>query len=129
MSEPVNYFSRLSAEECWSLLSGAEVGRVAWNSEEGITVIPVNFAVAGTTITFRTREGAKLARLTQPTEVAFEVDEIDLETAIGWSVLARGVTASAAGAPSVSWLAGHRPVGIALTVRTISGRVVSGYRK
>lgn len=129
MSEPVDYFSRLSAEECWSLLSGAEVGRVAWHSEEGVTVIPVNFSVADSVITFRTREGAKLAQLTQPTEVAFEVDEIDLETAIGWSVLARGTTAAVAGTPSVSGLAGDRPVGIALTVRTISGRVLSGYRK
>ena len=43
--QPVTYFSRLDADECWALISECEVGRVAWASAEGISVVPVNFRV------------------------------------------------------------------------------------
>lgn len=89
-SEPgqgVTYFSRLDADECWALLAEAEVGRVAWAHAGGILVIPANYRIHDRTIEFQTTEGGALSRLVEPTVVAFEVDEIDAETAMGWSVL------------------------------------------
>jgi hypothetical protein len=68
-----------------------------------------------------------LATLLDATDVSFQVDEIDKESAIGWTVLARGATAPAdAAAKSISWVEGDRTVGIAIEVSVLAGRVVSG---
>ena len=90
--EPVTYFSRLDADECWALLADAEVGRIAWLGPDGISIVPVNFRTSGGVIVFHTAPGTMLSALTEPTEVSFQVDEIDKETAIGWTVLARGTS-------------------------------------
>ncbi|MHA6511604.1 pyridoxamine 5'-phosphate oxidase family protein [Tessaracoccus sp. Z1128] len=125
--QPVTYFSRLDADECWALLTEAVVGRVAWMAPDGIAVVPVNFRVVDGAIVFHTSPQSFLAGLTQRTDVAFQVDEIDQETATGWSVLVRGISGPAdADVASSSWLEGNRPVGLAVTASTIAGRVVSG---
>ena len=125
MQEPVTYFSRLDGDECWSLLADVRVGRLAWAAVDGLTVVPVNFLSDGRQIVFHTAPGTVLASLTQPTDVAFQVDQIDEETAVGWSVLVRGTTGPVE-ADSVSWLADDRTVGIAVTATSIDGRVLSG---
>lgn len=126
----VNYFTRLDADECWALLAEADVGRVAWVAADGISVVPVNFRVVERTIVFHTSEESFLALLAEPTEVAFQVDEIDGETATGWSVLVRGRSGLAGpGAVSTSWLDGREDLGLAITRTTIAGRVVSGSKK
>ncbi len=125
--QAVTYFSRLDADECWALVSDAVVGRVAWSSPEGISVVPVNFRVVEGVIVFHTTQESFLAGLAAPTEVAFQVDEIDQETATGWSVLVRGISGPAdAAVSSISWLEGGLTVGLAITASTIAGRVVSG---
>lgn len=125
--QAVTYFSRLDADECWALVSEAVVGRIAWTSPEGISVVPVNFRVIERVIVFHTTQESFLAGLAVPTEVAFQVDEIDQETATGWSVLVRGVSGPADTAvSSISWLEGGLTVGLAITASTIAGRVVSG---
>lgn len=132
MTDPnqVSYFSRLEAEECWRLLAEAEVGRVAWTADDGISIVPVNFRLEGHTVVFHTAPTSMLARLAEGAEVAFQADEIDRDSAIGWSVLVRGRTSAAEGeAPNVSWLDGSRTLGIAITPTTISGRVVSGDKR
>ena len=125
--QPVTYFSRLDADECWALISECEVGRVAWASAEGISVVPVNFRVVDGVIVFRTTPESFLAALEQSTDVAFQVDEIDPETATGWTVLVRGTSGPADdGVTSISWLEGGLALGLAITASTIAGRVVSG---
>lgn len=127
MSDPVTYFSRLDADECWALLSAAQVGRIAWSEGEEIIIVPVNFVVDGSVIVFHTAPGTTLARLVEPTPVSFQVDDIDTESAIGWSVLVRGRSGPAGAAPrNVSWAGGDRTVGIAMAATHIDGRVVSG---
>ena len=70
--------------------------------------------------------------LAQPTEVAFEIDDIDQERGAGWSVLIRG-RAKAVVAPTesvalwtkpgiVRWAPGTRNVWIGISVRSITGR-------
>ena len=67
------------------------------------------------------------AALEQSTDVAFQVDEIDPETATGWTVLVRGTSGPADdGVTSISWLEGGLALGLAITASTIAGRVVSG---
>ncbi|HJE51462.1 MAG TPA: pyridoxamine 5'-phosphate oxidase family protein [Tessaracoccus flavescens] len=129
-SDPVTYFSRLEPEECWALLSEAQVGRIAWHDGAGISVVPVNFRVYDGTVVFHTSATSTLARLVDGHDVSFQVEDIDHETAVGWSVLIRGRSAAAdESIPSVSWLAGDRPVGIAVESTRIDGRVVSGTKQ
>lgn len=80
----------LSQAACMRLLSEHYVGRLALNHPEGPLVVPVNYAIDEGTIVFRTSLGAKL-RAAEDREVAgFEVDHVDLERGLGWSVLVRG---------------------------------------
>jgi nitroimidazol reductase NimA-like FMN-containing flavoprotein (pyridoxamine 5'-phosphate oxidase superfamily) len=80
----------LSPEECYRLLSTQEIGRVGVNAEHYPVIIPVNYAVDGTTIVIRSHPGGWL-RAAQHANVTFEVDEIDRRTRSGWSVLIRGL--------------------------------------
>lgn len=126
----VRYFTKLDTEECWKLLASVEVGRVAWNGDHGISVLPVNFLVDGATIVFHTSPDSPLAKVADGRDVAFQVDEVDSETAHGWSVLVRGQGRPADdGADNVTWLDGSRNFGIAIAAAEIDGRVVSGAKR
>jgi nitroimidazol reductase NimA-like FMN-containing flavoprotein (pyridoxamine 5'-phosphate oxidase superfamily) len=89
------WLEELSLEECWALLRGEALGRIAFSADELITVLPVNFRVVdayGTTpgrwLALRTRPGNVIDRASMV--VAFEVDGIDASGRQGWSVLVRG---------------------------------------
>lgn len=132
MTDPhqVTYFSRLDHDECWALLSEAEVGRIAWQGRDGIVVVPVNYQVSERTIVFHTTPGSALAQLAGGVSVSFQVDEIDPESAIGWSVLLYGTGEPADPAlVTKSWLDGERSVGVAVAASGIDGRVVSGTKR
>lgn len=79
----------LSEEECWSLLARGELGRLAVSVQGKPDIFPVNYAVDGPRVLFRTAPGAKLAELTANPDVAFEVDEYDGTFAA--SVVLKGV--------------------------------------
>lgn len=130
-AQGMTYFSRLDADECWALLAEAEVGRIAWQGDDGIVITPVNFRVIENTVVFQTAKGGSLARLVEPHEVAFQVDDIDQDTVVGWSVLVQGVTGAtdAIGEDRISWLDGERPVWIAITAGAVNGRVLSGTKR
>lgn len=133
-SEPgqgTSYFSRLDAEECWALLTEADVGRIAWVGEFGIVMIPVNYRVHEGAVVFQTAEGSILAKLAKTTPVAFEIDDIDGETATGWSVLVRGHSGpvSMGRDEAVSWLDDERSIWVAITPEQVSGRIVSGTKR
>ncbi|MCG6568350.1 pyridoxamine 5'-phosphate oxidase family protein [Tessaracoccus sp. ZS01] len=132
MTDPhqVTYFSRLDGDECWALLGETVIGRIAWQGNDGIIVVPVNYQVVDRTIIFHTDTDSSLAKLADGRKVSFQVDEIDPDSAIGWSVLVQG--SAGAADPAVtnkSWLDGDLAVGIAVTAASIDGRVVSGTKK
>ena len=79
----VTYFERLDAPECLRLLRGGGVGRVVWQDDDGLSVLPVNYRVIGDSVVFQTNAASTLARLAEPTRVAFQVDEVDHATAVG----------------------------------------------
>lgn len=124
-ADDVKYFTSLAEHECVDLLKGGEVGRVAWKGQDGINVYPVNYRMRDDAIIFHTAPGSALSSLTEPTDVAFQVDDIDAEAAIGWSVLARGRTRGVEGETPRSWAPGT-DVGVAITITWTGGRVVSG---
>ena len=120
------YFASLDEAECRKLLASGSVGRVAWQTKAGINVLPVNYRVIDDRIVFHTSEGGPLAALLYPTSVGFQVDEIDAEAAVGWTLLVRGTTSHAMGLESVSWVPDGRHVGVAIALEWLGGRVVSG---
>ena len=80
----------LGPEDCWALLSGQEVGRLAVAVAGQPDIFPLNFAVVDRTIVFRTGEGTKLLAVVIGPAVAFEVDGYDAGAGIAWSVVVKG---------------------------------------
>jgi nitroimidazol reductase NimA-like FMN-containing flavoprotein (pyridoxamine 5'-phosphate oxidase superfamily) len=78
----------LDQDECWRLLSTAEVGRLAVSIANHPDIFPVNFVVDERTIVFRSDEGTKLAAAVLTPSVAFEIDGVDGGRA--WSVVVVG---------------------------------------
>jgi nitroimidazol reductase NimA-like FMN-containing flavoprotein (pyridoxamine 5'-phosphate oxidase superfamily) len=77
-------------EECMALLRTRGVGRVGLRIGDDPAILPVNFAVLGEDVVFRTDPGAKLAAAVLRTKVAFEVDQTQPFSHEGWSVLVVG---------------------------------------
>ena len=66
----------LSDDECWALLTGAVIGRLAYAVGDEVEIYPVNFLVRDRTVFFRTAPGSKLEAIGSRPKVAFEVDEV-----------------------------------------------------
>jgi nitroimidazol reductase NimA-like FMN-containing flavoprotein (pyridoxamine 5'-phosphate oxidase superfamily) len=80
--------TQLGAEECWDMLASEEFGRLAFRLVDEVHITPINYAVDGRTLLFRTAEGDKLLGVVMGTKVAFEVDRFEGESAR--SVVVRG---------------------------------------
>lgn len=80
----------LSPDECLLLLGSHDLGRIAFSVEGRPEVFPVNYAMEGRVVVFRTGTGTKLDFVPQTT-LAFEVDEWDPTRGIGWSVVVKGL--------------------------------------
>ncbi len=121
----------LSPAECIDLLEPGGIGRVGFASADGIMMLPVNFAMAGRTIVFRTAPDTLLA-LYSDTEISFEVDHLDEQLHEGWSVLVHGhahkvidereVKHLEDGTGLEPWAGGARDVYVRITPTRISGR-------
>ena len=114
----------LSDPECWDLLRTRPVGRIAWSGLQGVSIVPVNFVVSDGSIVLRTTPYSLLARDSTDREIAFEVDEFDVDTHEGWSVLVRGRCSRvhrAAERPE-PWITGARVLDLQIDVRSVSGR-------
>lgn len=79
----------LEPAQCFHLLAGSSLGRLAVEDESGVDVFPVNYLVHENSIYFRSGPGTKLIRLTGAPHVAFEVD--GQEHDLTWSVVVKGV--------------------------------------
>jgi nitroimidazol reductase NimA-like FMN-containing flavoprotein (pyridoxamine 5'-phosphate oxidase superfamily) len=80
----------LDAEECWQLLGGAVVGRLAMAVAGDVDIFPVNYVIDDGAILFRTAEGTKLVEVVISGVLAFEVDGIDPAAGEAWSVVVKG---------------------------------------
>jgi nitroimidazol reductase NimA-like FMN-containing flavoprotein (pyridoxamine 5'-phosphate oxidase superfamily) len=80
----------LSKRQCFELLSGQQVGRLAFVDDNGPIVLPVNFFLDNHLVIIRTDEGTKLSLARHGGRVAFEVDAIEAVTGLALSVLIRG---------------------------------------
>jgi nitroimidazol reductase NimA-like FMN-containing flavoprotein (pyridoxamine 5'-phosphate oxidase superfamily) len=84
----------LTRVECEHLLRTSAVGRVAFTDGALPQVLPVNYCIDETSIVFRTAARSRLASCCRDAVVAFEVDDIDRHTQLGWSVLVVGDAAT-----------------------------------
>jgi nitroimidazol reductase NimA-like FMN-containing flavoprotein (pyridoxamine 5'-phosphate oxidase superfamily) len=124
------HFTRLSGDECGHLLRGHSVGRVSWLSSRGLQVLPVSYVSSGGRIYFRTNPDSVMGELAGPIQVAFEVDDIDVATQTGWSVLVQGEAAAHADAAGdlrvpEAWAPGDRALAVVITPSACTGRAVS----
>jgi hypothetical protein len=122
----------ISRNECVELLGTRQVGRLGFLQGADVVILPVNYAVDGEIVVFRTDPGAKLegAPLSR---VAFEVDAIDPATQQGWSVLIQGVGEEltpayrevyerARSLPVDSWSPGEKQHWVRIVPTRITGR-------
>jgi uncharacterized protein len=131
-AEGVASFEHLSRTECLDLLALAQVGRVGLVVNGMPEILPVNYALDGDAILFRTAAGSVLNQASMA-NVAFEVDRIDESTQSGWSVLVRGHAddiGDAIDATSerlrrltlITWAPGQRQCWFVIRPQAITGR-------
>jgi uncharacterized protein len=80
----------LSFDACLDLLGSVPLGRVGFYADGEVIMLPVNHALDGQDIVFRTAPGSKLTAAEEQNLVTFEADQYDAQTRTGWSVLVTG---------------------------------------
>ncbi|HXZ69850.1 MAG TPA: pyridoxamine 5'-phosphate oxidase family protein, partial [Streptosporangiaceae bacterium] len=80
----------LPFDVCLRLLASVPIGRVGFCADGEVVVLPVNHAMDGQDVVFRTASGSKLTAAEQQDLVAFEADDYDLQNRAGWSILVTG---------------------------------------
>jgi nitroimidazol reductase NimA-like FMN-containing flavoprotein (pyridoxamine 5'-phosphate oxidase superfamily) len=125
------WLEHVDATHCWELLRSVSVGRVGVTHDSAPEIYPVNYAVDGQTVVFRTDPGTKLRGLLRSPAVCFEVDGADPSTATGWSVLVKGRAEQIRAAdeleavarlPLRSWTLGDKAHWIRIMPAEVTGR-------
>src|SRR5262249_6633125 len=123
----------LDSGACRRLLADEEIGRVAVVIGATPMILPVNYALDGNDIVFRTMPGSRIH--VGRGHAAFEVDEFDREKQSGWSVLVTGRLEEVTKYQSADlehvkhldvtpWARGERNVWMRLRPNFITGRIV-----
>ena len=122
----------LSEDQCRELLASRDLGRIAFSIGDQPEIFPVNYAADGLAVVFRTAPDTKL-QMSIMARVAFEVDDWDPDSRVGWSVVLKGVaeevttgidpfSAALRARPVFSLAPGVRESWIAIYPSEISGR-------
>ena len=119
--------------QCYELLATDSVGRIVYTEDALPAITPINYALDGHHLVFRTASGSRLAHAVADAVVAFEVDQLDRATRTGWSVVVTGV-ARAIGEGSeqgrnaaltlAPWAGGTRDMFFAIAPGMVTGRWV-----
>ena len=128
--------SEMTVPECQKLLDEHHFGRLAFidHAEARPMIIPVNYVTHGGKVVFRTDPGGKLTAALSGAPVAFEVDGIQGQERVGWSVVVLGhveeVTDSAEidelrKTPLIPWAPGAKPHYVRIDSDRLSGRRIS----
>jgi len=135
---PRRSLEELSSDECFALLGQETVGRLVYVDDLGPAAVPVNYALAGQGIVFRSEEGSKISALREH-DVAFEVDRIDEASHSGWSVLVRGTSeevefehlhellSRVTGYVPLPWKKGIHKIWVVITAKTVTGRRLADF--
>lgn len=131
-TEPEAELQEIPEAECLEILDRHSLGRIAVVAGGQPLIFPVNYAMSGRIVAFRTAGGSKLFHAPE-SRVCFEIDAYDTSTGAGWSVMVQGVAVDATDAfDDVSWAAhvaaprpaapGAKPFWIAIEPTRITGR-------
>ena len=135
--QPAGQLRELTKSECFELLAGEQLGRLAVVDDRGPVVFPVNYVLDRHTVVFRTEAGTKLHAASRGSLACFEVDGFDAASRSGWSVIVRGevteVTDQAELArlrelPLPAWAPGERNRYIRMLPTVLTGRRVTAAR-
>jgi nitroimidazol reductase NimA-like FMN-containing flavoprotein (pyridoxamine 5'-phosphate oxidase superfamily) len=108
----------------------ARVGRIALAGPRPV-IFPVNYVIDGESIIFRTDPGTKFHAAVHKAFVAFEVDWVEADWQIGWSVLARGQARVVEDPMEIKrlqrlalepWAAGDKSTFVRIDTNLLSGR-------
>jgi nitroimidazol reductase NimA-like FMN-containing flavoprotein (pyridoxamine 5'-phosphate oxidase superfamily) len=128
----------LDEDQALALIAQGGVGRIAYSSRTGPTVLPVNYSLWEGAIIFRTAENGPLDQDLRTGiegadyQVAFEIDSIDMDGQEGWSVLIQGPAHHVTGAGrdqvrdacAEPWATGERELVVRIVPSRITGRRV-----
>jgi hypothetical protein len=132
----VKEMEELTPAQCRELLSRHHLGRIAYLEQVGVLplILPVNYLLVGDSVVFRTDPGSKLTAALHKAPVAFEVDGVDPELEVGWSVLLRGFVTEVtsrvevdhlSSSPLNAWAPGRKGHFLRIEVRQLTGRRIS----
>lgn len=122
--------SQLTPAESMRLLGETSFGRVVFTQRALPAVRPVNHLVDGGGIIIRTGSSAAVVRVAQDSAVvAYEADDIDRDSWLGWSVIVTGIARRVWDAADVaryeqllvSWIDGARDDFIRITPEFVTG--------
>ncbi|MEV1178323.1 pyridoxamine 5'-phosphate oxidase family protein [Nonomuraea sp. NPDC049784] len=130
----------LDPEECLRLVAPGGIGRVAFNGQDGPTVLPVNYKLHEGAIVFRTAYGGPMDQDLRTglegvdIKIGFQVDRIDEARREGWSVLINGPAhhvpqdevEKVTEADVTPWAGGERHLYIRIVPHQITGRRIHG---
>jgi nitroimidazol reductase NimA-like FMN-containing flavoprotein (pyridoxamine 5'-phosphate oxidase superfamily) len=121
--------------ECWQLVAEKGVGRVGFMEDSRLRIVPTRYDAEGHTAYFRALTYGELALGGQDRAMSLQVDEVDLESFTGWSVLMSGQAHRVKDAATIAslwvlgrphpWVSGTETQWIALVVDTIEGQRVA----
>ncbi len=129
--ERVPCWQEIGKTECFRLLAGQRLGRIAIVDDLGPVLFPVNYLLDRHMIVIRTGEGTKLQAAASGRKVAFEVDGADEPTSTGWSVVVRGEATEVTGGtelerlrslPLIPWAPGDRTRYLRILPAAVTGR-------
>lgn len=128
----------LDRPECLRLLASNSIGRVAVSVTGRDTPMlrPVNYVFdeSSKSVLIRSDLGSKLHALLSSATATFEIDGIDFNGHVGWSVIVMGVSEEIANPAELRridslglepWAPGHKGHWIRIRANTVSGRRIS----
>jgi hypothetical protein len=120
---------RLQPHECWAALRTVELGRIAFVSDGGQELLPVNFVVDQGSLVLRTAVQSRIHLVADGRPLAFEAD--GTTDGLAWSVVVRGhakevhglyENVDAAGLPLHPQQGGAKDSLLRITADEVSGR-------
>jgi transcriptional regulator with XRE-family HTH domain len=121
----------MTAKECAARLAEGGIGRFLFLAERGPVAVPVNYAMLGADVVFRTDDRSAAIGAVGRQPVSFDVDHFDEALREGWSVLVSG-TASILTRPEdvreaeqlgiEPWAGGERDAYVRVVPAEVSGR-------
>jgi nitroimidazol reductase NimA-like FMN-containing flavoprotein (pyridoxamine 5'-phosphate oxidase superfamily) len=126
--------AEISAEECHRRLAAGGVGRFLFvEPGRGPVAMPVNFAMDGRDVVFRTARSGGIVSALHEQPVSFDVDHMDDALGTGWSVLLTGDAVPISDPAELDrvvtlhiepWAGGDRPLYVRFRAREVTGRVI-----